>query len=159
MEHSMETIKGPDMNRTFLLADDDPDDVAMFQEALSIIDPNINFYFAKDGKAALEKLKDKNLEEPDIIFLDINMPVMNGWECLAQIKLNDEYRYIPVVIYSTASHQKEIDKAFDLGALCFFTKPTDFKQLIFNLRTIADNLSNDIPALIRHLKGIQCKES
>jgi CheY-like chemotaxis protein len=147
------------MTKTFLLADDDPDDVALFREALSIVDPSIIFYFAQDGKAALDKLSDKNLEEPDIIFLDINMPVMNGWECLAKIKLNESYSYIPVVIYSTASYRREIEKAFDMGAFCFFTKPTDFKDLITNLRAISDNLDKGMPALIGQLKGIQCKES
>lgn len=147
------------MNKTFLLADDDPDDVALFREALSIIDPSIIFYYAHDGRAALEKLGDKSLEEPDIIFLDINMPIMNGWECLTKLKLNDSYSYIPVIIYSTASYRKEVEKAFDLGAFCFFTKPTDFKELISNLRAIADNLDKDMPALIGNLKGIQCRKS
>lgn len=147
------------MIKTFLLADDDPDDVALFREALCIIDPSIVFHFAQDGRAALERLSDKNLEEPDIIFLDINMPIMNGWECLAKLKLSDLYNYIPVVIYSTASYRKEIEKAFDMGAFCFFTKPTDFDQLIINLRAIADNLGKDMPALIGHLKGIRCKEA
>jgi CheY-like chemotaxis protein len=147
------------MVKTFLLADDDPDDVAIFREALFIIDPNIVFYFANNGRVALEKLGDKDLEEPDIIFLDINMPVMNGWECLTKLKLSESYNDIPVIIYSTASYKREIEKAFDLGALCFFTKPTDFKELIINLRAISDNLDKDMPPQIGHLKGISCKDA
>jgi CheY-like chemotaxis protein len=145
------------MNKIFLLADDDPDDVDMFREALSKIDPSIIFYHSQDGMGVLDTLGDKNLKKPDIIFLDINMPVMNGWECLAKLKQSEAHREIPVVIYSTASHYREVEKAFDLGALCFFTKPTEFKRLILNLRTIADGLGKDMPSLIRHLDGIQCK--
>jgi CheY-like chemotaxis protein len=145
------------MKRTFLLADDDPDDVDMFRDALLIIDPSIVFYHVHDGRGILEKLDDKNLEKPDIIFLDINMPIMNGWECLAKLKECELYRNIPVVIYSTASYHKEVEKAFDMGAICFFTKPTEFRQLIINLQMIAENLGKDMPALIGHLKGIQCK--
>jgi CheY-like chemotaxis protein len=145
------------MNRIFLLADDDPDDVDMFREALSIIDPSIIFYHAQDGRGVLDNLGDKNLEKPGIIFLDINMPIMNGWECLAKLKECELYRNIPVVIYSTASYHKEVEKAFDMGAICFFTKPTEFRQLIINLQMIAENLGKDMPALIGHLKGIQCK--
>jgi CheY-like chemotaxis protein len=146
-----------EMKRTFLLADDDPDDVAMFREALLIIDPSIVFYHAQDGRGVLDILGDKNLEKPDIIFLDINMPIMNGWECLANVKQYESYRNIPIVIYSTASHYKEVEKAIEMGAVCFFTKPTEFNQLTTNLRMIADNLSKDLPALIGHLKGVQCK--
>jgi CheY-like chemotaxis protein len=145
------------MKRTFLLADDDPDDVDMFRDALLIIDPSIVFYHVHDGRGILEKLDDKNLEKPDIIFLDINMPIMNGWECLAQLEQHELYSNIPVIIYSTAFHHKEVQKAIDMGAVCFFTKPTEFSQLITNLRLIADNLGKDLPARIGHLKGIQCK--
>jgi len=139
------------------MADDDPDDVEMFREALLIIDPSIVFYHAKDGRELLEILEDKKPEKPDIIFLDINMPVMSGWECLEELKKSKVSRDIPVIIYSTASYHKEVERAIGMGALCFFTKPTDFNQLIENLRMIADNLDKDMPALIGHLKGVHCK--
>src|SRR6201989_3510630 len=112
------------MKRTFLLADDDPDDVEMFREALLIIDPSIVFYHVQDGRGVLDILRDKDIEKPDIIFLDINMPIMNGWECLASLKQYESYRSIPVFIYSTASHIKEVERAIEMGAVCFFTKPT-----------------------------------
>ena len=147
--------KNGEMKRTFLMADDDPDDVDMFRDALLIIDPSIVFYYAKDGRGLLDKLEDKNLEKPDIIFLDINMPVMNGWECLAKLKQYELYRNIPVIIYSTSFHPKEIEKAFEMGALCFFTKPTEFNHLLINLRIIADSLGKDLPASIGQLKGIE----
>src|SRR5689334_14609709 len=99
------------MKTTFLMADDDPDDVAMFREALLIIDPAIGFYHAEDGRGVFRILADKNLDRPDIIFLDINMPVMNGLECLVELKHNEAYKDIPVIIYSTASHQKEVERA------------------------------------------------
>lgn len=139
------------------MADDDPDDVSMFREALLIIDPSIGFYHAEDGRGVLRILADKNLDKPDIIFLDINMPIMNGWECLAQLKQSEAYKHIPVIIYSTASHQKEVEKAIGMGALCFFTKPTEFKELLTNLRMITENLRRDLPALLGNLKGVQCK--
>jgi len=145
------------MKRTFLLADDDHDDVDMFREALMIIDPSIVFYHARDGRGVLEKLENKSLEKPDIIFLDINMPIMNGWECLAHLKQHELYRNIPVFVYSTASHYREVEKAIELGALCFFTKPTEFKQLVINLRKIAEGLGKDLTEVTRHLKGVQGK--
>ena len=139
------------------MADDDPDDVAMFREALLIIDPSIGFHHAEDGRGVLQILADKNLDKPDIIFLDINMPIMNGWECLAQLKQSEAYKQFPVIIYSTASHQKEVERAIAMGALCFFTKPTEFKELLTNLRTITENLRIDLAALRGNLKGVQCK--
>ena len=61
------------MKRTFLLADDDPDDVEMFREALLIIDPSIVFYHVQDGRGVLDILRDKDIEKPDIIFQFLNI--------------------------------------------------------------------------------------
>jgi len=115
--------------KTFLLVDDDADDTELFCEALGEIDTSIHCYFATYGKEAFQKLDDKEFPLPDIIFLDINMPQMNGWRCLTRLKESDAYKGIPVVMYSTSSNSKDIEIASDLGALFFFTKPSDFKQL------------------------------
>jgi CheY-like chemotaxis protein len=115
------------MNCIFLLIDDDADDSELFREALEEIDQSISLHCAENGEEALKLLND--VDKPNIIFLDINMPRMNGWECLKKLKSNNAYKDIPVIMYSTSSHQREVDIAIDLGALSFFTKPHSYSEL------------------------------
>ncbi|HZH96411.1 MAG TPA: response regulator [Flavisolibacter sp.] len=144
--------------KIFLLADDDADDTQLFCEALEDIDPSIVCYCAADGKKVMEILENKELEKPQVIFLDINMPGMNGWECLAQLKNNEAYRHIPVLIYSTSSHQKEANLALDLGALCFFTKPSDFIELKGILKVLAANMHGNLTEAVSHFNAIKSKK-
>jgi CheY-like chemotaxis protein len=73
---------------------------------------------------------------PDIIFLDLNMPRMNGLEFLKAIKTHRSYKRIPVIIYTTSSNPEDIRKTKDLGATDFVTKPSDFDELYQKLITI-----------------------
>src|SRR5262245_34727165 len=124
---------------TFLLADDDADDKTLFCEALAEINPGIVCHTAGDGKEALAILAKDQLKKPDIIFLDINMPVMDGWQCLGRLKEDAKHRNIPVIMYSTSSYQRDIDLALESGAFCFFTKPSDYRELRSILKLIATN--------------------
>src|SRR5580765_482767 len=117
------------MNKVLLLADDDVDDRELFCEALQAIDPSIICHLATDGKEVFEILSNNELDKPQLIFLDINMPRMDGWQCLSQLKEKSEYRDIPVLIYSTSVHQRDANRAIELGALCFFAKPNSFSEL------------------------------
>lgn len=127
----------------FLLVDDDTDDSELFEEALREVDDSAIFYHAQNGEDALKKLNEHDL--PAIIFLDINMPRMNGWECLRQLRYNERYRKIPVIMYSTSSHQEEIDIAASLGAANFYTKPNSYsglKKMLTNvITTLKENAS------------------
>jgi CheY-like chemotaxis protein len=145
------------MKKIFLLADDDNDDRELFCEALGEIDPTIVCYCVTDGKATLELLDDEDVEKPQIIFLDINMPGMNGWECLTRLKQHDEHKQIPVIIYSTSSHQREADIALDLGALCFFTKPTNFLELKEILKAISSCERQYLLESISQFNGIKSR--
>lgn len=146
------------MGKKFLLVDDDLDDTGLFHEALLEIDPAIICYIEHNGKAALDKLNSKEFLLPDIIFIDINMPGMNGWQFLEQLKKEPEYRKVPVIMYSTSSYTGDADKAIDLGALCFFTKPSDYNLLKEILKAIADNLDGDLAGAISSFSGINTKK-
>lgn len=146
------------MRKIFLLADDDSDDKEVFCEALEAIDPSIICYYANDGREALEILDNNRLDMPHLIFLDINMPGMNGWQCLANIKCHPEFKNIPVLIYSTSSHQREANIAIDLGALCFFTKPVDFNELKNILRVVVNNVDGDLLEAIENFNAIKSKK-
>jgi len=130
------------MVKKILLADDDIDDTELFCEAAADIDPSIDCTYASDGREVMDKLKEADAPLPDLIVLDINMPGMNGWECLAQLKATDEYKEIPVIMYSTSSLSTNTDMASALGALHFFTKPDNYIALRESLHSIISGLNN-----------------
>lgn len=129
--------------KIILLADDDWDDTEMFCEALAEIDTEIICLSAENGEEAL-KLLQKEDKLPSVIFLDLNMPIMNGWECLKKIKAEERYAGIPIIMISTSSHKNDMETAENLGAICYFVKPTNFKDLKQILQFIASNLENGI---------------
>lgn len=133
----------------FLLADDDRDDAELFNEALVSLNPPVHFEHVEDGRGVIEFLSNPHNNKPDLIFLDLNMPQMSGWQCLAKLK-NDTYlQNIPVVMYSTSSHPRDKEIAVDLGAHGFITKPTDFKVLRRILQGIAGNLDGDLRKVLK----------
>ncbi len=122
------------MNKIFLI-DDDLDDQFFFKEVIESINPTLHCYTATNGKIALDKLK-VSASLPDIIFLDLNMPVMNGFDFLIQIKKENALSKIPVCIFTTSNilRDKELTKEF--GAQFFLTKPNDFQVLRKKLQQI-----------------------
>ena len=113
------------MIQSILLIDDNDDDCRFFADTLKRLYPAIRLTRAEDGRHGLDILGNMDAM-PDLIFLDINMPRMNGWECLEGIKANKESAGIPVVMFTTSSFKAEINKAKALGANLFVTKPFDY---------------------------------
>ncbi len=138
--------------KKFLLVDDDPDDCFLFQEVLSDLSPAVHLDIASDGQEALERLKKMEVL-PDIIFLDLNMPRMDGKQCLFELKRNPQYRNVPVFIYTTSSHSKDIEEAIQSGAACFITKPASIHELRQMLSIIMQNL-NDMKRMLHLLSGL-----
>ena len=142
------------MIRKFLVADDDPDDTDLFGEALSSIDVSIEFNCVNNGKELIENLKSGKFTEPHVIFLDINMPEMNGWECLKNLKKEKEFKDIPVIMYSTSSSVSDGRKAVSFGALGLYEKPPSFLLLQKFLESISSATD-----LKRRLKEIEADKS
>ena len=111
--------------KSILLVEDDLDDQEFFVEALSEIENTSLCGIANNGQEALEKLNNNLI--PDLIFMDINMPDMNGIECLSRIVQTDQFKDIPVIMLSTAI--PEIGKVRSLGARGFIEKPSDNRIL------------------------------
>ncbi|KFF05562.1 response regulator [Flavobacterium reichenbachii] len=129
--------------KVILLADDDRDDTEMFCEALEDVNENVICHCAFNGSETLKILGelDKN---PELIFLDVNMPVMNGWDCLKMLKSDERYREIPVIMISTSSYKNDMEIASNLGSICYFVKPNDFNDLKYILRYITSNLGSNL---------------
>jgi CheY-like chemotaxis protein len=116
------------LKKTCLLIDDDIDDQEIFCLALDKISFPFDCHIANNGFEALQKLEEKSVL-PDYIFLDLNMPRMNGKECLRELKKNPRLRNIPVVIYSTSSSLSDINDTKALGAKDFIIKPFSLDAL------------------------------
>lgn len=118
--------------KTILQIDDDFDDCEFFQQALESVSGAV--YMALHNPVeALQKLTNKEIK-PDLIFLDINMPLMNGIELLAEIKKADSIKNIPVILFSTGP--APIKNAKTIGAEDYLTKPNNFNELKNLLKAI-----------------------
>ncbi|MEO6668270.1 MAG: response regulator, partial [Ferruginibacter sp.] len=111
------------VQKTILMIDDDVDDQEIFFHALERSDKSVNCVFANDGIHALEKIDAEESFVPDFIFIDLNMPRMNGRECLINIKKIERFKNVPVYMYSTAADAKTIAANKELGAADFIVKP------------------------------------
>jgi CheY-like chemotaxis protein len=118
-----------------LYADDDVDDREIFCEVIKEINPAIKVVLGKDGIETL-KILSVQKELPDLIFLDINMPRMDGIECLVKIKSDDRLKGIPVIIYSTTSNKSDVTKISLLGASDFILKGNSYESVKESLHKI-----------------------
>jgi DNA-binding NtrC family response regulator len=125
-------------NMHLLLVDDDPDDRELFIEAVKEIDASINCVAAKNGLQALEWLKDDSHPIPDLIFLDISMPLLNGSKCLAEIKQDNRLVNIPVIIYTTSRNVEESIVLKDMGAVHFISKPRDAEEIYYLVSVVLE---------------------
>jgi CheY-like chemotaxis protein len=117
-----------------LFIDDDEDDFLLFREAVSSVNPAISVSFI--GDCDKEPTKFPWLE-PDLIFLDLNMPGCNGFECLKKIKQSD-LKDVPVVIFTTTRNQADIEQAYQCGATLFLSKPFSFKTLTRSVQELLE---------------------
>lgn len=121
------------------LADDDEDDRISFVDALTEIPLDTQITQFTNGVELMDRLyADDKL--PDVIFLDLKMPMMDGFECLEDIRNVDKLLNIPVVIYSTSFHKKEVETLKETGATRYLKKPSSFNQLKTMLYDCLNNL-------------------
>jgi len=111
-----------------LLADDDIDDCEFFKEALEELMISTDLTSVHDGEQLMQLLTNETNELPDILFLDLNMPRKNGFECLTEIKLSKKLQELPVIIFSTSFEQEVVNLLFKNGAQHFIRKPSEFSQ-------------------------------
>lgn len=120
----------------YFIIDDDPDDQELFIEALHGLDEEGQCITAFNGQEALQKLASGMPALPNFIFLDLNMPLMNGRQFLAKIKNNKANKDIPVIIYSTSIESKDVQDTLQMGAAFFLQKPNRFDDLKKELANI-----------------------
>lgn len=125
--------------RQVMLIDDDRDDAELFKEALSEINSSIVLVYHQDSRTALKQLQESRSDLPELIFLDINMPVVSGWQCLTEFKNSEHLKDIAVIMFTTSSQPREKEIAKELGAQGFITKPSDYETLKKLLSSVINN--------------------
>ena len=128
---------------TILVADDDPDDRLLLQEALDEARLGNPVHFVNDGVELMDYLnwRGKYMERaggpnPGLILLDLNMPRIDGREVLKEIKTDAQFRRIPVVVLTTSKADEDIARTYDLGVNSFIVKPVTFDSLVDIMRTV-----------------------
>lgn len=114
---------------TVYLADDDADDRFLFEEALMEVRKNVKITMLNNGEQLMKCLDEKKTHQPNLIFLDLNMPLKNGIECLEEIKKDNDLKNIPVIIFSTSTLNETINQVYTKGANYYMCKPDNFGTL------------------------------
>ena len=118
------------MPATLMIIDDDDDDIELFCEAVKTADDSSSCITARSAEEALEMLALHPEYELTCIFLDLNMPRLNGKQCLVKLKEMPHLTHVPIVIYSTSSRDKYAMEVKQLGAVAFLTKPSKQDDLV-----------------------------
>jgi CheY-like chemotaxis protein len=111
-----------------LLADDDTDDCIFFKEALGELLLSTHLTTVNDGEQLMQLLTNETNVLPHVLFLDLNMPRKNGFECLMEIKLSKKLKQLPVIVFSTSFEQEVVNQLYKNGAQYFIRKPSEFSQ-------------------------------
>ena len=125
-----------------LLVEDNAGDARLAREALRDAKVRNNLTWLSDGEEALAFLrrqgKYSHAPRPDLILLDLNLPRKDGREVLTEIKADDNFKRIPVVILTTSQAEEDILKAYHLNANCYIPKPVDLDRFLTVVKTIED---------------------
>lgn len=131
------------MGKKIMLVDDDADERLLFVEAMLEIAPVFECVTRNDSKKTLFELLQQSMDEhPDLIFVDINMPCIDGWEFLRRVKSDHATQHIPIIMYSTSSMPGDSEKAKEAGALGLYTKADDFIAMKDSLQHILENIGS-----------------
>jgi CheY-like chemotaxis protein len=124
---------------TVLLVDDDPDDREIFCQTFEEIDPTIQCITKGSCAEAMTYLKARPDNSPDLVFLDLNLPAVNGMQCLERMKKLPMLQKIRVVIYTTSKNPEDIEVTKKMGAAFFITKQGRLKELKVKIQSILDS--------------------
>ncbi|MCL4502998.1 MAG: response regulator [Deltaproteobacteria bacterium] len=116
------------MEVTILLVDDDPGHLRLIEKNLrraSLTNPIVKM---EDGQAALDYVNSQDGRQNLLMLLDLNMPVLNGYQVLEKLRADNRTKRIPVIILTTTNDPREVDRCYDLGCNVYVTKPVDYGQ-------------------------------
>ncbi|MBI3885801.1 MAG: response regulator [Opitutae bacterium] len=132
-------MSGP---RDILVADDDENDRRLTLAALDELGAELEVRTVRDGAELLDYLrregdfKDRSPGNPALLLLDLNMPRVDGWEVLRTIKSDPALKAIPVVVFTSSSRDRDVERCYQLGANAYVVKPIDFGEFTVTVRNI-----------------------
>ena len=123
-------------NKPILIIEDDQVDVMTIKRSFKEIHVGNPIIHKENGEEALAYLHDPEQPKPCIILLDLNMPVMNGFEFLALIKQDEHLKRFPVIVLTTSEEQQDKLNSFNLGVAGYMAKPVDYRKFVEVMRSI-----------------------
>jgi CheY-like chemotaxis protein len=130
------TVPSKNLYKRLFIVDDDPEDQEIFMEALKEVDDSIQCFTATSGEDAFKQIEMDLIMLPDLIFLDLNMPKLNGKQVLKEFKKMRQLQGIPVIMYSTSFAPRDIEEIKTMGAVYHLLKPSRFDELCSALRHV-----------------------
>jgi CheY-like chemotaxis protein len=138
-------LKGESLK--IIIADNDPEDQEIIKVALKEVNEHHDIIFASNGEDLLSKLTElKNKKLPDLIFLDLNMPIKDGRITLKELKNSTDFSKIPVFIYTSSASSNDVNLCYEEGASLFIKKPSDFNKINVIIKSLC-NFFNEYVSL------------
>jgi CheY-like chemotaxis protein len=150
----MKKIPDPPKNVYFLYADDDPDDQDFFRSMVADIDPTLEVVLVNNGLELLQFLNNIDHSErlPCCIVLDINMPIWDGIRTLKALKVEDNLRNLPVIMFTTSRSLRDNELCLKLGAQAFITKPVNHSEFEHLFHRFTDVCRKNLPEETGHTR-------
>ena len=116
------------MPKNILYVEDNSDAITFFSRVVNKLG-DYHFITREDGSSALELLEQKKDFQPEMILLDINLPGMNGFEILQQLRSKEEYKHVPVIMFTSSDDQADVKRSYEYGANAYLVKPDSLNSL------------------------------
>jgi CheY-like chemotaxis protein len=126
---------------TILLVEDDPGHARLIEKNLRRSNISNQIVTLGDGQQAVDYLFNDECPIPVMVLLDLNMPVLDGYQVLERIKADDRTKHIPVIVLTTTDDSREVSRCYDLGCNVYMTKPVDYQQFSESIRKLGLFLS------------------
>ena len=123
---------------SILFVEDNPQDVRLLKYALSQLDNQVNLVHYPDGQellAALPKLYAANIA---CVLVDLNMPLVNGFEVITELRANEDFRHVPIIVFTNTNSNEERVRCYTLGANAYVQKPLEIEELVKAVKSIFD---------------------
>jgi DNA-binding response OmpR family regulator len=124
------------------MIDDDEEDFTLVKDALASRGLQVDLYWAEDGDEAMNFLLRRgeyhDAQTPNLILLDLNMPIKDGFEVLRELKAHRDLRKIPVVILTSSSDSRHVSRGYSIGASSFMLKPLSFDEMAKAMRSLCE---------------------